>query len=58
MIHYILVILVIGVVWGLVNQFLTLPPVVNTILTVLFIVIICFLLLQMVGINVGSGLRL
>ena len=58
MLNIVLAILVVGVVWALIDRFIPLPPVVNTVLTVLFIVIICVLLLQFAGINVGRGLRL
>lgn len=51
-----LVILMIGVVWALIRKFVGLPPVVDNVLTILFIVIVVIMLLQVLGVNVpGLG---
>lgn len=57
MIQFILVLIVVGVIWALVNQYLPMPPIVNTVIMILFVIIVCLFLLQLVGVNVGHGIK-
>ncbi len=58
LIQMLLILLVFGAIWALVAKFLGIPAVVNYGITVVFIVILVIMLLQLVGVNVGSHLRL
>ena len=55
MINLILVLVVLGVCWWLIDKFVPLPAPIKTIVTVIAVILLCLLLLSFVGIGPGVG---
>jgi ribose/xylose/arabinose/galactoside ABC-type transport system permease subunit len=56
MLSAIVILLVIGIVWALIVKYVGIPPVVNTVITIIFVLVAAVFILQMFGINVGHGM--
>lgn len=53
LISFIIAIAVLGLVWWLVNTYLPMPPAGRTVITIAFVVVVVFLLLNFLGIGTG-----